>query len=441
MSKKLTYLFFLATAILLIGFIFINSPSKIAMAGTGENVYGWAWSENIGWLSFNNTSGGGTTSYGVNINPATGLFSGYAWSENLAALSSSNNGWISFAPVAPYPATPSYAACVDLPGITTEPCNGIGSYNVGGWVRALAYGGGWDGWIKLRGTTGLGSPYGVSIDTSVTPYQFRGWAWGGDDTAGAEVVGWISFNCSNQSVCGTSNYKVMTNLNAPPTPSSVVITGTSYCNILPGVGQVAFQWTYNDIDGDSQSQYHLQIATDAAFTSLKVDSTNSQAVSPGGTGTSAVQVKESPTPSTADLDIGYGSTYYWRLRVKDTFGNWSSFVNGTPVSFTSPAHGYPWINFSWAPQSPATNEQVQFADQSLVFGLGVIKSSWLWEFTDWTFATGYSPVSQNPLGAFTSPGDKRIYLTVTDSTGFVCRNYRDVTAELPLPEWKEIAPF
>ena len=72
-------------------------------AGTTDNVSGWAWSENIGWISFNNTTGGGTTNYGVNINPSTGVFSGYAWSENI--------GWIDFGPISGFNVSrPAYFA-------------------------------------------------------------------------------------------------------------------------------------------------------------------------------------------------------------------------------------------------------------------------------------------------------------------------------------------
>jgi len=430
MVKKFTLLIFLIIVIFLAGFIFLNNRSVKVEAGSADNVYGWAWSENIGWISFNCTNQGscGTSNYGVNINSSTGLFSGYAWSEHI--------GWIQFNPAGPYPASPSYSACVDLPGITTEPCNGIGSYNVGGWARVLSTVGvddGWDGWIKLRGTN-----YGVSIDTGVTPYQFRGWAW--SDV----VIGWISFNCSNQGVCGTSNYKVMTNLNASPTVTLAVVTGTNYCNILPAVGQISFQWRYDDTDGDDQSQYNLQVATDSSFTNLVVDAVGSQSivVPPAGNGTSAVQVKETPTPSTSDFDIGYGGSYYWRVRAKAATGNtnWSDWAVGP--SFSTPAHGYPWIDFSWAPQLPAVDELTQFADQSLVFGVGVTKSSWFWEIPDWNYATGSGPTIQNPLGSFTTSGDKDVYLTVTDSpTGFSCRDKKTITSQLPLPEWKEIAPF
>lgn len=52
---------------------------------------GWAWSENIGWISFNSTDDQdpstpgiqpATSNYGVNKN-ADGTLAGYAWSSNI----------------------------------------------------------------------------------------------------------------------------------------------------------------------------------------------------------------------------------------------------------------------------------------------------------------------------------------------------------------------
>src|SRR4030042_4524650 len=68
---------------------------KEAQASSSDNIYGWAWSANIGWISFNCTNSelpGPLCSapYGVNVDPSTGNFSGYDWSENI--------GWIWFAP-------------------------------------------------------------------------------------------------------------------------------------------------------------------------------------------------------------------------------------------------------------------------------------------------------------------------------------------------------
>ena len=162
-------------------------PCPVVGVCNPHNVWGWAWSENIGWISFSceDTMPVGVEGpdYGVDIDRATGLFSGYAWSENI--------GWIRFNPPPDptysnnYPAAPYHSARVST---TTD--------EVSGWARACAgtanpdicatgtnpAAGSWDGWIKLRGPN-----YGVWIDTSVSPAEFRNWAWSD------MVVGWLRF--------------------------------------------------------------------------------------------------------------------------------------------------------------------------------------------------------------------------------------------------------
>ncbi|MBZ9578074.1 PKD domain-containing protein [Patescibacteria group bacterium] len=198
MKKKI--LVFLVTIILLVGFIVL----KEVKAGSWDNVYGWAWSERIGWISFNCyndydgdgnleshcTDAGYNSDYGVDINLSTGVFSGYAWSERI--------GWISFnsGDLAGCPSAPCEAR-FDSDGTT---CGAVGQ--VCGWARAYRAIepegqtlGGWDGWIKLRGIDQNGDPYGVSFDSDTN--EFEGWAWAGNDSSEEAVIGWISFNCKD----------------------------------------------------------------------------------------------------------------------------------------------------------------------------------------------------------------------------------------------------
>jgi hypothetical protein len=185
----------------------------VSEAKASGNVHGYAWFQNIGWVSLSYLGPGGPADYGVNIEP-NGAFFGYAWSPNM--------GWIDFSPEGPYPADPTavspspWAACLDLPG-DGQTCDGAGDYTVTGWIRACSVfndyacgttadktldpnAGGWDGWIKLNN---------IWIDTSVSPAQFHYWAWSDNG------LGWGTFNCSEggtigQNICGTSNYKVVT---------------------------------------------------------------------------------------------------------------------------------------------------------------------------------------------------------------------------------------
>ncbi|MBZ1356411.1 MAG: hypothetical protein KY054_01385, partial [Candidatus Nealsonbacteria bacterium] len=186
-SFPLNLIFILVLTTTLFAVAFLITELRVE-ADVVNNVTGWAWSENIGWISFNctNDNSCGTHNYGVNID-TNGNLSGHAWSEHI--------GWINFNPAEP-PGGPSNSARVN-----------IDSGEVSGWVRALAGGAdGWDGWIKLRCEGAECNPplgYGVSInrDTGV----FQNWAWGGD------VVGWISFNCANDDSClQASDYRVRT---------------------------------------------------------------------------------------------------------------------------------------------------------------------------------------------------------------------------------------
>lgn len=148
-------------------------PHKAAAADP-MSITGYAWSSaspGVGWISF---SGPG---YGVFENVTTGAFSGYAWSSNI--------GWISFA---------ASDATHPAPNIAS------GTGEITGWVRACAAFAnknacsgaldpkteGWDGWIALSGTAQDGSSYGVVQDASCT---WTGYAWGSDAIGAIKMSG------------------------------------------------------------------------------------------------------------------------------------------------------------------------------------------------------------------------------------------------------------
>jgi len=249
-----------------------NTPDSLAtttasdtrQSVTASSIYGWAWSENIGWISFNSLglgkipAGGGGNNYGVTIG-ANGQLSGYAWSENL--------GWINFSPTGPYPdpAISNHSACVNLPGLEKYCDNGgAADYIVSGWVRVCSVfsdgvcgtinptgldpnTGGWNGWINLSN---------VTLDTGVSPAEFHSWAWGGnDDTLDTQnneaVTGWVNFNCYEGGNCSKNNYKVVTGSAYANFPL------TAFCTVSPSsaiVGQ-SVVWTAHAIGGSSPYTY------------------------------------------------------------------------------------------------------------------------------------------------------------------------------------------
>ncbi len=155
---------------------------------------------------------------GVTLNDATGDLNGYAWSDNI--------GWVSF------DATDGTHPSAIINNITT--CGS--ACVVSGWAKAIvADGNGWDGWIKMRDAAA--PAYSVNLDK--TTGNFSGWAWGSD------VVGWIDFNgviLGSVSV-PTVDLKVNGSDNPPsvPAPADLTVswttTNTSQLSSCSGTGQ------------------------------------------------------------------------------------------------------------------------------------------------------------------------------------------------------------
>jgi len=183
-------------------FISISLPI-VAEARTADNVYGWAWSSNIGWIKFNNCSNPRVPSscngpdFGVNKN-LNNTLTGYAWSSNI--------GWIRFG--LPADSTGRLLGGVPAGGAINYNAEIIGvsdlagqhTYQLSGWARACSVflngcegnlkpneqRGGWDGWISLRGSY---PNYQVTkISASDELDVLSGFTWG------STVLGWIKFD-------------------------------------------------------------------------------------------------------------------------------------------------------------------------------------------------------------------------------------------------------
>lgn len=135
---------------------------------------GWAWSDNIGWISFDCASNSScSANHKVAIDTA-GDMTGWAWSSNV--------GWIKFGGLSGFPGSGSDAQ--------------LAGSSLTGWIQAerprsnpvntadpnYQTLGGWDGWISLSGTAVDGSSYGATVDGAG---DLSGFAWG------STVVGWV----------------------------------------------------------------------------------------------------------------------------------------------------------------------------------------------------------------------------------------------------------
>jgi hypothetical protein len=214
----------LSGVILLVGGMFITSSvkqissiyrtvaqevpvaSQLAQVGSGcasDELCGWAWSSNIGWISFNssNANAGSGGAYKVSILP-TGALSGYAWSPNI--------GWIRF----------NSTDVSNCPSGSCNPMVNLTSGAVTGYARVLSMkteSGG--GWLELSGTnhTSGPNPSDKGVFFNKVTKTITGFAW--EPTS----VGWVQFDAA------------IGNLAVTPRPLDVVcVANPSTTTVPPG---------------------------------------------------------------------------------------------------------------------------------------------------------------------------------------------------------------
>ena len=412
---------------------------KISQAGAGHNVLGFAWSENIGWISFNSSNcdtdnngfidtdaitqgcGGDNLTdivfdYGVNVDLTTGNFSGYAWSSNV--------GWISFqendAPNYEFNSDCSDASCIGENNCTA--CYNSTDNNVYGWAKILTSGD--DGWLKMNGAWNDG----VNISNN----SFAGWAWNDDNNNMG--IGWVSFNCSNNASCGVSDYKVYLRNNPPV----IVNGGSSMAGVceLGASPQAQFIWAYSDLDGNVQGACQIQISEDIAFTlPLKYDS--------GKVGYSS----NSWTVPAGILE--YGKEYWYKVKVWDSNDAESNVLSCNFDGLKNISHQYPTVAFSHNPAVNIKQFQEIIFDPVFSQSYGSTSiSSFEWDFdydetnpTEPSLDDSTDPVDPTTTYSYAEEEIYEINLKVTDSDGYSCSDSKTINVgSTNLPDWKEVNP-
>jgi hypothetical protein len=421
-------------------------------AGTGHNVSGWAWSDNIGWISFNctDTASCGTADYGVDVNLINGEFSGRAWSDAV--------GWISFnraetgpPPQAPYDTGGTFIACLDFTG-AGQSCDSGNDDKVYGWGRALSackdslwngtnctgtgagdLAGGWDGWIKLSDIGAV--TYGVDWNSGTG--EFEGWAWG------EEAVGWVSFNDIND---GGADHQVVLDANSAPVAdmSSSVACGGPGCVFGPASGP---DWeTYNGlvfvVNNDStDAEWNIvesrwsgvgaPITCNEDVDSNTITDDDNAPVGPGSEDLCIRTIPISPP----------GITYTLQLEVEDAGGDISAVSHPILIKqdiaadFECSLDGItynPLCNIT-----PAAGDTVYIRDISTASTARTV-TVWNWDF----LPDGGLPSSlSSATTTFATPGPKTIELTVTDDGGRSGMITKSLNATEPVPIWREISPL
>lgn len=424
----------------------------VANAGTEHNVQGWAWSNmndplttadesSIGWISFNSLNcdidgdgvyegageiggpapegcptSGVVNSYGVNINPSTGIFSGYAWSENV--------GWISF----------NSGELVGCPSGSCQAIMDVNSGNVSGWARACAVFqggcsgilksagelGGWDGWIKLAADD---RSWGVSVNRiggDPNFGKFSGYAWGDIN------IGWVNFS----STFGAVN---VPGLPVPDNPPDVDFPVNyfeeNYCSGFNGIATITFDWNFVDF-GDSQSKYQIKINSMELPENVKIATVDT-------------------TPS--GYEIAFNTTYDVYVKVWDQAGQdsgWKEF----PSQLETDSHAWPYVVFEYSPESPTLGQPVHFDDKSICYQTGdsneyscAIATSYSWNFGD---GSSIDNTKGDTSHIYTTKGTYEVSLAIVDdvgtcstSTGSALNGGDPVNIKPPIPKYQEIPPI
>ena len=383
---KMFKLFFTSVLILVISAFFVlvdNSQNEInfVQAGTGDNVAGFAWSYNVGWISFNSTdcdtdedgtyegasenggaapsgcpSSGTVDDYGVKIDSATGNFSGYAWSSNV--------GWISF------DRSDTGNPPSDDPGSGAGPIAKVDFVSavpgeINGWAKILSLGD--DGWIRFSYSE-EGSPLpfpipfpfseinvgGLEYDAGVDMVtgNLFGWAWNGNDDGTG--IGWISLSGSSPV------YGVHASINRAP--EKATLAGATLIAKCSNVLGMQLSWDFDDPDiGDYQSAYRVQIRLlNTGIWGSILDSD--------------WQTPPLPSPESFNFsealghNINYNTDYEYRVNVRDNFGAESDWSD--PMNFSTPDYKYPEVRFNWTPSTPSAGQEILFST------VGAVKSNY-----------------------------------------------------------------
>lgn len=266
--------------LMVIGAISILSFSKQSFSISGSTdvpVKGYMWTDNIGWMILSskicdtNNNGqydsgdvapsgcptsGTAVAFGVLHDTITGNLSGYAWSDHV--------GWISFNET---------SGC---PSGTCQPK--IVSDKIQGWVKAkTADGNGWDGWISLGKQSGDTITYGPTR----TGDDFFGYPWGSEVVGWVESRMTVTEDLLVASTtCGTAHSQP----SATPPSDNLCVVGANPSSFTTGATEYTWTCTVLGLSQDSCSAPRVGIPADGSCSTSSANSCDIGIVTSGSQG-------------------------------------------------------------------------------------------------------------------------------------------------------------
>lgn len=476
----------LSSAIVYFEFAFSRNI-KPTQASPANNVSGYAWNANTGWISFNCANDNppcANSNYGVNIDSAAGNFTGYAWSANIGWISFNRKTCVGGSDNGEYCAANSDCASNDCslsgPGATGAPPSSpfdsptsldyVAKYNfsthqVEGWAKILSLGD--NGWIKFNGVKQSGQPWAPGVSINLSTGEFSGWAWNANSDSSGR--GWISFNCANDNSCAASNYKVIGTINRAPTVANMTAPNWSFIEAAQfGARNAKPQWSFSDSDsGSSQSAYQIIVNTNNNINNPLFDSgkcLGAQSCEPAGSCDPNKCLVDNGAAGATSFPLGsamalnYNQSYYWWVTVWDNNGVASDLTqyntvpdtdndDGAVLTFTTYKHEMPVVDFNLFPPNPSKGEEARLTDASRIYQSGAPGTAvpcdpgscrWLWTATAGADIT--DPTASSTKIKFNSAGNTTVTLKVTDNDNYFVSVSMVVNINAKLPKWKEVKP-
>jgi hypothetical protein len=482
----------LISGLALFSYLFLpRDEARPAYASSGDGkLAGFAWSSNVGWISFNSTNCDSDEN-GAMDNPSPcnslglpvpmadydvavdigggsqtrGHLSGYAWSSNV--------GWIFFGDGSGTPtSTPDNVfdvGCELSP--SQEPCSPLvngciacmdlsadanGHYNVYGWAKVLSMGD--DGWVRLRNDD---RGYGIrfsNFNPSTNSATAEGFAWNAfPDLSPSDIlgIGWISFSSENID-CDTNNdnlsdggpncptvgdpvgdyWVVVEGLNSPPdlnlNSGNFSTVASSSMNICQGQSLSArIEWDnsiFSDPDGDGFASYDIFIIDNLDNVAVNATSIPNNGFYNFSTG------------------INYNRTYTVGFRGIDSRGAASEWATSTDL-FTTPLHRGPDTDFtSEVPGGdPSALQDILVTSNSAYYTTASPVTSapcddsncyYVWSTTS-DSNIAQPNASSTTINFQQSGANQYIILTVTDNDNYSCSRNSLFNVEKQLPIWIE----
>ncbi len=203
---------------------------------------------------------------------------------------------------------------------------------------------------------------------------------------------------------------------------SLVATQPDYCTMNPAA---AFKWNFHSADASaSQAAYRIQISKSRSFSDPVYDSS----VVNSASGAFSIPVGI----------LNYNNTYYWRLKVIDSYGTESDWAEGDPI--VTPVQPAPHPGITYTPDTAIVLQRMYFSSASSYCYSGMTKIACA-DSADaiysWNFDNGDVSTIADDSTVFQRKGGYAVTLSIT-SAGLTCSATKDINVNASLPSWQEI---